>query len=140
MTLAGYVRCALAAPVIVPLLAYPLLWVDGAPFDRVGQLLVGSLVVGLVPYLLFALVFAAWARDRPPPQVERAAWLAPLAFLVPFAGFWVLLLTFRGADEVLGVTLGLSGFALALGYVYVLLADLLYRLLAARGVIRPKLA
>jgi hypothetical protein len=35
------------------------------------------------------------------------------------------------------MVMGLSAFAVAVGYAYVLLADVLYRLLARRGVIRP---
>jgi uncharacterized BrkB/YihY/UPF0761 family membrane protein len=138
MTLRSYVRRALAAPVIVPVLAYPLLRVERDPFDMVGQLLVGSAVAGLLPYLLFAGAFAAWTRGRTPAEVERAAWLAPLLFLLPFTGFWLLLVTAGGGGGALGMVLALSLFAVVVGYVYVIAADLLYRLLQRRGVIRPE--
>lgn len=137
MTPRGYVRWALAAPVIVPVLAYPLVRVERDPFDAIGQLLVGSAVVGWIPYLLFAGAFAAWARDRAPAQVERAAWLAPLLFLFPFAAFWLLLVTVRGGSGAAPMVMGLGAFAVAFGYLYVLAANVLYRLLARRGVIRP---
>lgn len=137
MTVRGFVRWALAAPVIVPLLAYPLLFVERHPFDAIGQVLVGSAVVGLAPYVVFAVVFAAWTRERTPEEVERAAWRAPLLFLFPFALFWLLLVTVRGGSGAWPMVMGLSAFAVAVGYAYVLVADVLYRLLARRGVIRP---
>lgn len=137
MTHHAFVCWALTAPMIVPVLAFPLLRVERDPFDSIAQLLVGSLVVGLVPYLVFAAAFASWARERPPAQVERAAWLAPLLFVVPFATFWVLLVAVRGGTGALPMVMGLSGFAVGLGYAYVLAADVLYHLLARRGVIRP---
>jgi hypothetical protein len=137
MTVRGFVRWALAAPVIVPLLAYPLLFVEQDPFDGIGQVLVGSAVAGLAPYTVFAIAFAAWTRERTPEEVERAALLAPLLFLCPFALFWLLLVAVRGGDGALPMVLGLSVFAVVVGYAYVLVADVLYRLLARRGVIRP---
>lgn len=137
MTVRGFVRWALAAPVIVPLLACPLLYVERDPIDAIGQLLVGSAVVGLAPYAVFAIAFAAWTRDRTPEQVERAALLAPLLFLCPFALFWLLLVTVRGGSGAWPMVMGLSALAAAVGYAYVLAADVVCRLLARRGVIRP---
>jgi hypothetical protein len=137
MTVRGFVRWALAAPVIVPLQAFPLLFIEQDPFDMIGQVLVGSAVAGLAPYAVFAIAFAAWTRERTPEQVERAALLAPLLFLFPFALFWLLLVTVRGGSGAWPMVMGLSAFAVAVGYAYVLLADVLYRLLARRGVIRP---
>jgi hypothetical protein len=138
MTDRVFVRWALAAPVIVPLLAYPLLRVERDPFDALGQLLVGSAVAGLAPYLVFAAAFAAWARHRTAAEAERAAWRAPLLFAFPFALFWLLLVAVRGGGaDALPMVMGLSVIAVALGYVYVFAADVLYRLLARRGVIRP---
>lgn len=137
MTVRGFVRWALAAPVIVPLLAYPLLFVERDPFDAIGQLLVGSAVAGLAPYAVFAVAFAAWTRERTPEQVERAALVAPLLFLFPFTLFWLLLVPVRGGTGAGPMLIGLGAFAVVVGYAYVLLADVLYRLLARRGVIRP---
>lgn len=136
MTSRTYVRWALAAPVILPVLAFPLLRVERDPFDMIGQVLVGSAITGLLPYLVFAAGFAAWARERPPAEVERAAWLAPLLFLLPFLAFWTLLVTARGGTGALPMVMTLGVFALGLGYAYVFAADLLYHLLARRGVIR----
>jgi hypothetical protein len=138
MTVRVFVRWALAAPVTVPVLAYPLLRVEADPFDGMAQVLVGSALAGLAPYLVFAAAFAAWARDRTAAEVERAAWRAPLLFLYPFVLFWLLLVTVRGGGtDALPMVMGLSVFAVAVGYMYVLAADLLYRLLARRGVIHP---
>lgn len=137
MTTRSFVRRALAAPVVVPVLGIPLLRVEQDPFDMIGQVLVGSALFGLVPYLAFAAAFAAWTRDRAPGEVERAAWLAPLLFLLPFAGFWLLLAIAGGGSGALPMVMVLSLAAVALGYVYVLAADVLYRVLQRRGVIRP---
>ena len=137
MTVRVFVRWALAAPVIVPVMAYPLLAVERDPIDAAGQLLVGSAVAGLAPYLVFAIAFAAWARDRTAAEVERAAWLAPLLFLLPFAVFWLLLVTVRGGGPgAVPMVMALGAVAVAVGYAYVAAADVLYRLLARRGVIR----
>ena len=137
MTVRGFVRGALAAPVIAPMLACPLLFVERAPFRVAGQLLVGSAVAGLAPYAVFAILFAAWTRGRTPAEVERAAWRAPLLFLFPFALFWLLLVTVRGGSDPLPMVMGLSALAVVFGYAYVLAAEVAYRLLARRGVIRP---
>jgi hypothetical protein len=137
MTPRSYVHRALAAPVVIPLLAFPLLRVERDPFDAIGQVLVGSAIAGGLPYLLFAVLFARWARGRSPAEVERAAWLAPLLFLVPFAGFWLLLVIARGGTDALGMILGLGAAVLVVGYAYVIAADLLYRALQRFGVIRP---
>lgn len=132
MTVRVFVRWALAAPVIVPLPAYPLLRGGARPFDAVGQLLVGSVVVGMAPYLVFAAAFAAWARNR-----TAAGWSAPLLFLLPFALFWLLLVTVCGGGAgAVPMVMALSAVAVAVGYAYVAAADALYRLLARRGVIR----
>jgi uncharacterized membrane protein len=140
MTVRSYVRWALAAPVILPLLAIPLLTVERDPVDAIGQVLVGSAVAGLAPYLVFAVAFAAWTRGRTPAEVERAAWLAPLLFLLPFTAFWLVLVVARGGSGALPMVMGLSVFAVAVGYAYVIAADLLYRLLRRRGLIRPEAA
>jgi hypothetical protein len=137
MTTRSFVRRALAAPVVVPVLGVPLLRVERDPFDLIGQVLVGSAVAGLVPYLAFAAAFAAWTRDRAPGEVQRAAWLAPLLFLLPFAGFWLLLAIAGGGSGALPMVMVLSLAAVGIGYVYVLAADVLYRVLRCRGVIRP---
>lgn len=138
MTPRAFVRWALAAPVVVPLLGLPLLRVERDPFDVAGQLLLGSLVAGLAPYLVFAAAFDAWARGRAPAEVERGAWLAPLVFLFPFAGFWLLLVSLRGGGaDAVPMVMVLSAFAVGVGYAYVLAADVAYRLLSRRGVIRP---
>lgn len=136
MTTRTFVRWALAAPLIIPLLGIPLLRVERDPFGTVGQVLVGSALAGAIPYLAFAAAFAAWARGRAPGQVERAARLAPLLFLLPFAGFWLLLVTVRGGTGALPMVGVLSVCAVAVGYVYVLAADVLYRVLERCGVIR----
>lgn len=137
MTVGSYVRRALAAPVILPLLALPLLVVERDPVDAVGQVLAGSLVAGVAPYLVFAAAFAAWTRGCTAAEVERAAWRAPLLFLLPFTGFWLVMVIARGGSGAFGMVMVLSGFAVAVGYAYVLAADLLYRLLRRRGLIRP---
>lgn len=137
MTSRAFVRWALAAPVIVPVLAVPLLLVRRDPFGMIGQLLVGSGLFGAAPYLVFAAAFAAWARDRAPEQVERGALVAPLLFLAPFCAFWLVLVAVRGGTGAWPMVMMLSLFALGLGYAYVLVADVLYRLLARRGLIRP---
>jgi hypothetical protein len=137
MTVRSYVRWVLAAPVILPLLAIPLLFAGRDPVDAAGQVLVGSLVAAAAPYLVFAAAFAAWTRGRTAAEVERAAWVAPLLFLLPFTGFWLVLVTARGGSGAWGMVMALSGFAVAAGYAYVLAADLLYRLLRRRGLVRP---
>jgi hypothetical protein len=137
MTTRTFIRWVLAAPVIVPMLAFPLLYVERDPVDGSGQVLVGSAVAGLIPYLVFAAGFAAWTRDRAPREVERAAWRAPLLFLPLFAVFWLLLVTVRGGTGAMPMVVMLSLFAVGVGYVYVLVTDVLYRVLERRGVIRP---
>lgn len=137
MTPRSYLRRALVAPVAVALPAFLLARSLGDPFGAVGQVLVGALFAAVVPYLLSSIAFATWIRGRPPQAVERAAWLAPLLFLVPYIGYLLLIAAATGALDALGLVAGLSGFMLAIGYGYVAAAMALYHQLERRGVIDP---
>lgn len=51
--------------------------------------LVGSLLVGGAPYLVFAAVALLYLRRRPPPAYRSAAIVAPLPFAAWLAISWL---------------------------------------------------
>ena len=143
MTLRGYYRRALLLPIAVPLLFAPGLWfVDRLPIAH-GVLLVSLLVsplVGAVPYLIFVLLLRRRTRGWPDRRLRRIALVAPLLFapllaavLLPVA--WFERGSFWSAAELVGGWC--VPFALALGYVYVAIAEAGRVLLQRRGKFEP---
>lgn len=133
MSVKSYYRWALALPLLVPALGAPLALLE--PQGAVGVvlfLLYWSVVIGGVPYLLFAGGFLLWMRRVPEQRVRRGILLAPLAYtavlLVCFALFLVVDGTLANSSDSLGT---IAVFSLFFGYLYVSVAE------AGRAVLRP---
>jgi hypothetical protein len=141
VTLRAYYRRALLLPIAVPLLFAPGLWfADRLPLGF-GVLLVSLLVsplVGGIPYLIFIFLLRRRTRGWPDGRLRRIALVAPLLFapmlgavLLPIA--WLQRGSFWSAAEL--VVGWCVPFALALGYLYVAIAEMARVVLTRRGAI-----
>src|SRR4029450_9933470 len=136
-------QLSLLLPIAVPVLLWPFVTAKGA-FQALSWVAVGSLVVGGVPYVPFAL-YVTRAMDRAEQRrVIELAWLAPLAFAPVEALFVALALgvTSVGRGDALrtaaaGLAAGafFAAWVLVVGYVYVILATLGYGLFTRVGLI-----
>lgn len=125
MPLKSYYRWALLLPVVVPALTLPLIpVVDSLPPLAVVALIYlwWSMLLGGIPYLLFAGAFLAWMREQPDARVRRGILLAPIAYVLVLAVCTALFLVVDGTFS--WETLGLvAAFGLAFGYAYVAIAE-----------------
>ena len=134
MSIKSYYRWALLLPLALPALAWPLLLVRSMPplLVAVVWYLFLSVLIGGIPYVLFATAFLLWARRAPDHRVRMGILLSPLAYAaVLFICLTLFLLvdgTFANSSDSLG---GMVMFALLFGYGYVGLAEL------GRAILRP---
>jgi hypothetical protein len=125
MSTRTYYRWALLLPLLVPVLVSPLLGLlPGFP-AVLAYLLFLSLVIGGVPYLLFATGFLLWMRGASDARVRHGILLAPLVYtvvmIVCLTPFLLLDGTLANSSDSLGT---FAWFALVFGYGYVALAEL----------------
>lgn len=135
MSVQSYYRGALLLPLVVPALFSALLLLgDRLPPGLAGItfLLYWSLLIGGIPYLVFAGGFLLWARGRSEREVRRGILLSPLVY-APL--LMICLFGFVAVDGTLGNGAQglwmLGAFGVLFGYGYVLLAEL------GRVLIRP---
>jgi hypothetical protein len=144
-----YYRATLLLPLVVPVVATPLAFAIPEPgrFPLLAILLVPtfSLICGGLPYLVVALVTIWRLGGRPPDEQWTQIKRLPLVFgLVLFAACvaWSAISGWHDVGRSLrdGCEYGalLAGFGAGLGYVYVLIASALYRLLRRHGLIEEK--
>lgn len=127
MSIKSYYRWALALPLLLPALASPLMMADRLP-DLLAALvmyLFWSMLVGGIPYLLFAVAFLLWMRRAPEHRVRTAVLLSPLLYT---SVLLVYLAAFLLVDGAIGNSLDALGmfaaFGVSFGYWYVALAEL----------------
>ena len=131
-----YFRCALFAPVVLPLISY-----FSGSASGVAFLLVASLAFGGVPYLLLAALLwvrLGWLRSA--TEYFHLALLAPIVFVPLLWAAWLTLSLVdttvpRGPENLLMSLLPLGGYALLFGYLYVLFISLLFVVLRRIGAI-----
>lgn len=125
MSIRSYYRWALLLPLVLPLISFGVIQLWPRQGSAVAYMVYGSLWVGGVPYVLFALGLLAWSRGRTDDQMRRAILLAPPIFT---AVLLVCLVVFQVVDG--NLSRGTDFFAtaagcgLAFGYGYVALAEL----------------
>jgi hypothetical protein len=143
-----YLQLSTALPIVVPIAVFAaaalLEGLGGAPEWLMGAalFLLFSLILGGVPYAVVAAVMLWLTRRKGERFFVRFAWVAPavyaaVMFLVFFA---ISFADASGHDPVSCAKVGLiyAGFALAFGYAYVLLVELLLVGLRYLGVVeRP---
>ena len=142
MTRRRFFQIAATLPLVVPLIALGILaTVEGAPRGTAGPWL-GILSLTLLfagpVYLVCAGIWLWLQLARDLDLTFGFSWLAPLAFVPPFAAAWIVLsLVWGQALEVaLGHAAFLSACALVVGYGYVGLTHLLYALARLLGAVR----
>lgn len=125
----SFYRASLLLPIVLPgvfwLLPTPVADLAGAadPSGIVLGPLLGSLVLGGVPYVAFALIILIWSRGKSGRELRRLSWWSPVLFL-PLLLIWIAWqMMFTGqssvaADWDIGVLYGSLG--LVVGYFYVL--------------------
>jgi hypothetical protein len=135
-----FFRLALLLPIVVPLLLWPAMRFSGngqSPLFASALLFGGSLVIAGIPYLVFAIGAAWWARRRSSPELRRFALRAPFYF-APFAGtayFLFGLATVNPPNTTWLIRTGadLALLAVVFGYVYVALGLALARLVSTKA-------
>lgn len=134
MSIKNYYRWALALPLAVPALFSPLMVVGDDvpdPLRTLLGLLFYSVIIGGIPYVIFAAGFLLWMRDRRDAEVRVAILLSPLlytAVLFICLSLFFALEDLSRAYEALGP---LTAFACLFGYGYVGLAEI------GRLIVRP---
>ena len=133
MSVRSYYRWALALPLLVPALAWLLALVEPGDVVRAALLLLyWSVVIGGVPYLLFAAGFLLWMRRVPEDRLRRGILLAPLVYTPVLLVCFTLFLAVDGALASSSDSLGaITVVSLCFGYAYVALAE------AGRALLRP---
>lgn len=128
MSIKSYYRWALALPLLLPVLATPLLMADDRLPDVLGAVLMFlfySMLIGGIPYLLFATGFLLWMRRASDDRVRTAVLLSPLLYTLVLLAW---LAAFTPFDGPFGDSLGALGvfaaFGVSFGYWYVALAEL----------------
>lgn len=137
MTVQSYYRWALALPLLVPALALPLTLLNPLPggLAVVAMLLYWSVLIGGVPYVLFAAGFLLWTRGRPERVVRTGVLLAPLVYAAWLAVCFAVLLAVDGSLGWDSVAM-FAAYGVGFGYAYVALAEL-GRALLRPGAARP---
>lgn len=134
MTTRNYYRAALLLPLAVPAILSLGLLVEDKPGLLAGIMfyLFGSLLFGGIPYVLFAVGFLWWMRERTTREVQTAIRIAPLVYAIVLM---FCLFVFLVVDGTLGRSAdtiwAMGGFGVVFGYAYVLLAEL------GRLILRP---
>jgi hypothetical protein len=127
MSIKSYYRWALALPLLLPALATPLLMADRLPgvLGAVVMYLFWSMLVGGIPYLLFATGFLLWMRRAPERRVRMGVLLSPLVYTPVLLAYLVAFLLIDGTIGNGWDSLRMFGaFGLLFGYGYVALAEL----------------
>ena len=127
MTVRSYYRWALALPLLVPALAWPLTLLNPLPggLAVVAMFLYWSVLVGGVPYVLFAAGFLLWMRGRPDDQVRTGIQVAPLVYAIWLTVCGTVFLAIDGAVASSRDSIGMIAVCgLLFGYGYVGLAEL----------------
>lgn len=144
-----FYRLAALLPLVVPaLVAIPSLvtgrrlFTASNVFGAARAYLVGSLLIGALPYVVLAAVALVLLSRRSQRAYSAAAWIAPLLFAPWLAICWlgfVMAMTPSGQTQpsgLAGVALALGGLALVVGYGYVVVVEALRILLVRLGLVQ----
>ena len=126
MSIYAVYRIAIWLPIAIPAAIFGVakaLSLPLADISMVLEILVGSLVIGGVPYFFLALWATLWVGGRPEAEIRRMMFRAPFVMVVLFAS--VALVFGLVVDRLLpsaAVALMGSVIIIPLGYAYVALA------------------
>lgn len=119
---------SLVLPIVIP--------VSLIPFginNAISAILIFSLVFGVIPYLVMCVGIIVWARDKNERDMRRLSYFAPLLYIIVLAASLLVLTVLTSgaafqAKEYLAVLALFSIYAVVVGYIYVLLINLVYEL------------
>lgn len=135
MSVKSYYRWTLVLPLLLPALASPLALFNPLPPlpAAVLMFLFWSVLIGGVPYLLFAIGFLLWTRGASGERVRRGILVSPLVYTAVLMICFTALLVVEGNTSSNGDSLSIFGvFGLLFGYGYVGLAEVGRVLLGTR--------
>jgi hypothetical protein len=138
----AYYRLSLLLPVVLPILASPLLMTGEKGLGSVAIWLIMGSVIGAVAYIPTAVFLVVWMRGKTEREQRRALWCAPL-LMAPLMCICYLLYALGSAgprgsvDADWGEMAFYGGFVILFGYGYVALAFGLLRLLRRSGWVAP---
>lgn len=135
MSVKSYYRWALVLPLLLPALAWPLALFNPLPpvLAAVAMYLFWSVLIGGVPYLLFAVGFLLWTRDASEGRVRTGILLSPLVYTAVLMACFTALQAVEGDTPSSGDSLlFFAVFGLLFGYAYVGLAEVGRMLLGTR--------
>jgi hypothetical protein len=126
MSIHSIYRVSIWLPIIIPAVLLGAAKALSLPLADIGivlEILVGSLVIGGVPYLALALWATWWVGGRPEPEIRRVMFRAPLLMVALFAPAALVVGLVVGALKpfIVVAVLG-SVVIIPLGYAYVALA------------------
>lgn len=153
MTGKKYYLFAFLGPLFLPIIvmgietAYGLM-TNGGTEGQLSGFLIMSLLFGGIPYVIFLIGFYVWANDKDGKQIHRASYLVPLIYLPIFfcwlVFYYILVTQSVGVGDFFPLLISSelwSGFyvwgkiALALGYAYIFLFNIVYWILGATGIL-----
>lgn len=123
-----YFQASLVLPLVVPLvLALTAFLTSSQVIDGFAAVFMFSLMLGGIPYLIFAAGVLIWSRSRPASAIRRLSYFAPV-LLVIGTDLLSLMALFFGISprEVLAFVVIFSSYALIFGYLYVFIINFLY--------------
>jgi hypothetical protein len=126
MSMKSYYRWALVLPLLLPALAWPLALFNPLPpvLAAVAMYLFWSVLIGGVPYLLFAIGFLLWTRGASGERVRRGILVSPLVYTAVLMACFTALRWVEGNNPSNGDSLlFFAVFGLLFGYGYVGLAE-----------------
>lgn len=134
MSVKSYYRWALVLPLLLPAVAWPLALFNPLPpvLAAVTMYLFWSVLIGGVPYLLFAIGFLLWTRGASGERVRTGILLSPLVYTTVLMACFTALRVMEGTSGNGDSLLFFAVFGLLFGYGYVGLAEVGRVLLGAR--------
>ena len=129
-----YFQATLVLPLAVPLIMGAVaLLTSSELIDGFSTIFLFSLVLGGIPYLLFAAAILFWSRRQSVSDIRRLSYFAPFLFVLATAGLSLIALFFgTSPQEVTGFVMLFSAYALLFGYLYVFIVNFLYEVLFGR--------
>ncbi len=128
-----YFLASLLLPVIVPLSILPI-----AFNNLLTALLIFSLWFGGVPYLIMSFGVIIWAKNKNETQLRKLSYVLPLLFVLVMVIVYLLFILYvQGLDfnmtEFVQIIIAFAGYAVAIGYFYVIVVNIIYELVLSKN-------
>lgn len=145
MTAKQYFKYAFLSPLILPFIV--LLFekliklLTGWNFGELTGLLLGSVIFGGIPYLIFLVGFYRWIKDKSASQIHLSSYLFPVFYMLIFLIWLVVyilivkaesfdnIFSFLASEDLWGSYYTFGKIAVAIAYSYIILINAGYWLL-----------